>query len=78
MLRNDENMDYTVFEVCPNCDREIGVVWDTKTEGLKLFCPACGERLMLCSMCEGNCDYDTTTDSCKHNPPAVQRILQGE
>ena len=66
-----------VTEVCPHCGSEITMIWDVAQAGYKAFCPVCGERLMLCDMClhpeggGGNCDYDSKTDTCKHNGGAV-------
>lgn len=63
---------YTVTEMCPNCESEIEMRWDTDKMGFYAFCPLCGNRLMLCDECrhsgEGPCDYDGKTDSCRHNP----------
>lgn len=67
---------YIVTEMCPHCEHEIEIRWDTNRLGFKAFCPVCGNRLMLCDEClhagetEGNvggCDYDWLTDSCKFN-----------
>lgn len=62
-----------VTELCPHCEREVEMFWDTDVNGFKAFCPYCGERLMLCDEClhsgTGNCDYSNNTDSCRHNPP---------
>ena len=62
-----------VTELCPHCEREVEMFWDTDANGFKAFCPYCGERLMLCDEClhsgTGNCDYSNNTDSCRHNPP---------
>lgn len=64
---------FEVTEVCPHCESEITMTWDTDTMGFKAFCPVCGKRLMLCDECRhsgcGGCDYDSRIDSCKHNPP---------
>ena len=62
-----------VTEVCPHCESEITMIWDVAQQGYKAFCPVCGKRIMLCDMClhpedgEGSCDYDSKTDTCKHN-----------
>lgn len=62
-----------VTEVCPHCEEEITMVWDTEAKGFHAFCPACGERLMLCDECQHtvcqdgelhDCDYDKATDTC--------------
>lgn len=61
-----------VTELCPHCDRENTIEWDVDKEGLQAFCPGCGKRLMLCSMCEdlGNCascSWNEKTQSCDHS-----------
>lgn len=63
-----------VTEMCPNCDTEVEMVWDTEKFGYRAFCPHCGKRLMLCDEClhsggvyDDNCDYCTKTDSCRFN-----------
>lgn len=62
-----------VTEVCPHCEEEITMIWDTEVMGFHAFCPACGERLMLCDECQHtvcqdgephNCDYNGATDHC--------------
>lgn len=63
---------YQVTEVCPYCNSEVTITWNTDVDGFKAFCPHCGERLMLCDECRhadgsGDCDYDSATDTCKHN-----------
>lgn len=60
-----------VTEPCPHCDVEVTMTWDTSVDGYKAFCPFCGKRLMLCDAClhegNGDCDYDSKYDCCKHN-----------
>lgn len=67
---------YTVTEVCPYCENEIEMRWDTDRLGYKAFCPVCGNTLMLCDEClhsgpDGElvdtCDYDSITDTCRYN-----------
>lgn len=66
-----------VTEVCPHCEAEVTLMWNTETDGYKAFCPHCGKRLMLCDACRhdgpdgkptGTCNYCSETNSCKHNP----------
>lgn len=60
-----------VNEMCPSCEREVTIFWDTERDGYKAYCPYCGEWLMLCSACHDDgheCDYDRDTDSCRWNP----------
>lgn len=64
-----------IIECCPNCEREVNMMWDTKADGYKAYCPYCGEQLMLCSECphrnEGDvtaaCDFDGESDACRFN-----------
>ena len=65
---------YIVTEMCPHCESEVEMRWDTDTLGFKAFCPVCGERLMLCDECRHTeepspCDYGVTGDGCWRNPP---------
>lgn len=56
-----------ISEVCPCCDRENTFVdWDLEAYGMSAFCPVCGAEMVLCSMCEGTCDWDTEHNSCTH------------
>lgn len=55
-------MKNTIVEMCPHCEREIEMQWDTENDGYKAFCPNCGNTLMLCDECmhEGDgCDCNT-------------------
>lgn len=65
---------YIVTEMCPHCESEVEMRWDTDKLGFKAFCPVCGERLMLCDECRHTeepspCDYGVTGDGCWRNPP---------
>lgn len=65
---------YLVTEVCPHCESEVEMRWNTDTMGYKAFCPVCGKRLMLCDECrhtEGTpgCDYNSRLDCCRNNLP---------
>ena len=58
--------DNEVTECCPHCDREITVLWDVEQDGYQIFCPNCGETIMLCSMCNREpCDW--TENGCKYS-----------
>ena len=79
MIENDSEseviMANIVSEFCPHCETEVAMEWDVKTSVYKAYCPYCGNRLMLCDACLhpdgkyncGNCDYNSKTDTCKHN-----------
>ena len=65
---------YMVTEICPHCENEINMFWNTDEMGFKAFCPVCGERLMLCDECMhrtgeliNDCDYCSKSDSCRFN-----------
>lgn len=71
----DSERTFTVTEVCPHCENEIEMRWNTDKMGFKAFCPVCGKQLMLCDECRhteghGPCDYDNNTSSCHRNPTA--------
>lgn len=44
-------MKYEVTEICPHCDRENTLVWDPDKDGYEIYCPNCGEKMMLCTAC---------------------------
>lgn len=67
-----------VAEWCPHCENEAYLLWNVDRDGYKAYCPHCGSRLMLCSLClynretgecDGDCDYDEQTNSCKQCVP---------
>ena len=72
---------YIVTEVCPHCENEIELRWDTDARGFKAFCPVCGKRLMLCDECRhipggaGICDYSSQTDTCRRNPESNAELI---
>lgn len=37
----DDERTYIVTEMCPRCESEIEMRWDTDTMGFKAFCPLC-------------------------------------
>lgn len=60
------SQDSEVTECCPHCDREITVSWNVEQDGYQIFCPNCGEPIMLCSMCDREpCDW--TENGCKYS-----------
>lgn len=70
----DDDRTYIVTELCPHCQNEVEMRWDTDHLGFKAFCPVCGNRLMLCDECRqagGVCDYNGKTDTCKYNNPSA-------
>ena len=70
-----EDEDYEVIEICPNCNNEVGMLWNPVRNGYHATCPFCGGRLMMCDLCRHrltgeatpwyDCDYCRTTDTCK-------------
>lgn len=74
-----KDREYIVTEVCPHCEAEVEMRWNVAADGYKAFCPHCGKRLMLCDACQHpedkcveNCDYNSETDTCRHNQPAQE------
>lgn len=54
-----------IVEWCQSCDHQVTMLWDVKKDGCKACCPFCGELLMLCDSCQGECDYNYGNDTCK-------------
>lgn len=44
--------DNDVVEQCPECGNEVWLKWDVKRDGYTIYCPYCGYRMKLCSMCD--------------------------
>ena len=74
-------------EVCPYCEAEVTLNHNI-SDGYKTVCPECGNRLMLCDLCQHrdgeidengyiisqcDCDYNSQTDSCRFNPQRKER-----
>ena len=57
--------DGYIVEWCDNCRTQIVMLWDVEKDGRKAFCPHCGNVLMLCDSCQGECDYNYGSDICK-------------
>lgn len=43
---------HEVTEYCSNCEREITLNWDTAKDGFVIYCPNCGNHMMLCDACQ--------------------------
>lgn len=50
---------FVVTEYCPHCDKEQSLLWDAGKDGYEIYCPTCGEKIMLCSVCDefDACDW---------------------
>lgn len=59
--------DNEVTECCPHCDREITVSWNVEQDGYQIYCPNCGETIMLCSMCDREPCCDWTENGCTYS-----------
>lgn len=59
--------DDDVTEYCPHCDREIAISWNVEQDGYQIFCPNCGETIMLCSMCDREPCCDWTENGCTYS-----------
>lgn len=55
---------YEVVEVCPHCDAENVLQWNTEEMGYVARCEHCGEKMMLCDECHH--PYDKETDTCTY------------
>lgn len=62
-----DHADNQITEYCPYCGEEITVWWDVEKDGYQIYCPNCGNIIMLCSMCDRvPCDWKEG-DGCKHS-----------
>ena len=64
-----ESDDDDVVEQCPECGNEVWLKWDVERDGYTIYCPDCGYRMKLCSMCDvtdgGKCDWNSDTGTYK-------------
>ena len=61
-----EKRRYFVTEYCPHCDTESTLMWSVEEHGYEIYCPVCGKKIMLCSMCGHYNDCDWTEEAgCK-------------
>ena len=67
--------DNDVTEQCPECGNEVWLKWDVERDGYMIYCPYCGYRMKLCSMCDvrdgGKCDWNSDNETCKHDPIGI-------
>lgn len=57
---------YLVTECCPHCDTESTLMWSVEEHGYEIYCPVCGKKIMLCSMCGHHNDCGWTEEAgCK-------------
>ena len=57
---------YLVTECCPHCDTESTLMWSVEEHGYEIYCPVCGQKIMMCSMCDHHNDCDWTEEAgCK-------------
>ena len=63
--------DNDVAEQCPDCGNDVRLKWDVERDGYTIYCPYCGYRMKLCSMCDvrdgGKCDWNSDTGKCKND-----------
>ena len=62
-----KRVDYHVVETCPHCETEISLAWSPKDDGFEIYCPKCGEKIMLCDACFHLDEYDVEPD--QQHPP---------
>ena len=60
-----QHWDEQCTEQCPFCGEEVHIVWNVNTDGYEIYCPRCGEPMMLCDECTRaddykGCDWETT------------------
>ena len=63
--------DNDIAEQCPECGNEVWLKWDGERDGYTIYCPYCGYRMKLGSMCDvrdgGKCDWNSKTGECKND-----------
>lgn len=76
-------MKKTIIEMCPHCEHEIEMVWDTEKQGYQAYCPVCGNVIMLCSECQQQdidglgaptCNWNCKTCSCRYSKPVKGKL----
>lgn len=55
---------HEITEVCSKCESEITLNWDTETDGFVIYCPHCGNHMMLCDECMHTVLYDGEPHEC--------------
>lgn len=50
-MYEDKSKTYEVTEVCPHCESENTLTWNTDIDGYEIYCPHCGNAIMLCDEC---------------------------
>lgn len=65
-----------VTEQCPDCGNEVCLKWSIGSSAdFTIYCPYCGYRMKLCSMCDARdgavCDWDSKTGKCKHDEEKI-------
>ena len=63
--------DNDVAEQFPECGNEVWLKWDVERDGYTIYCPHCGYRIKIRSMCDvrdgGKCDWNSETGGCKND-----------
>ena len=52
IIRKHMNDNNDIVEQCPYCNNEVALHWDIEKDGYEVYCPYCGEPVMLCSICD--------------------------
>ncbi|MFR8177176.1 MAG: hypothetical protein ACLVB5_08880 [Christensenellales bacterium] len=61
---------YDIEEHCPHCDEVLPILIDfDQIHHFYVTCPTCGGRVLLCSLCEENCDQRDGV--CQMSDPAT-------
>ena len=71
LIADTPTAECDAVEQCPECDNEVWLKWDVERDGYTIYCPYCGYRMKLCSMCDvrdgGKCDWNSDTGKCKND-----------
>ena len=70
-VRHGRWIDKEGYAVCTECGNDVRLKWDVSRDGYTIYCPYCGYRMKLCSMCDildgGKCDWSSDTGKCKND-----------
>lgn len=72
------NFAYWVTEECPECSHEVHIRW-VLDDGMAIYCPHCGYRMKLCSMCDyrnSECNWDSETGKCRQDREEIWKHFQ--
>lgn len=68
-------MRFEITECCACCENEVALQWNVNTDGFEIFCPYCGEKMMLCDECQHSEGF-TWCDWCEEKGCWRKRLFE--